>query len=428
MNPHTLDDLRRTLDAHAGDVHDDTARARTAAVRGRAAVVRRRRAAGAGAVAALALAGGLLLPQLGTDEPQPLGRTLVGKVAPATLQSLGYTYRFVEGTEVDRGDASVRLRPSDRPRLISWASEASDVTIETTLEGRRIPSSDVAFDDFVLVPAGERGTWTVRAASYDTALAVYELDPSVLPAGETVGDGLHFRQEVGDEQLVTAAALDEGEEVLTVTATVPENERMRVAEFCTGVPEDLWVNVSIDDDGAAASGGCSDDGFDPAHGNAQWLEARHLPEPGEEVEVRMWVSDEVDGEPLVHEGARLALGLYDVADPVAVVGGWQMAAVVEHEGHRWSYVDSAEVGAGESALVLRNRQGVPVLAVGTHERAGSSVTMKVIGGDQVTRNSAGLGGSSTLGTVQPGGTARVASRGPLGPRGSMGITFYARVD
>lgn len=429
----TLDDLRRTLDHHSHDVHDDAIHARTAAVRGRAVVVRRRRAAGVATAAALAVIGAVGLPQLASDTDSQLAdRTLIGQVAPATLQSLGYTYRFVEGVEEVDGNASVRLSSSDAPRLLSWASEADDVTLYSTVEGQEVSSEQTSFDDFTYVSPGESGRWAVRGGGEPTAIAVYELDEDVLPAGTTVGGDITFRQEVGAEQLVTAAALPEDEAVLTVTATVPENERMRVAEFCQGVSsdreEDLWVVVSVDGDGGVGSGGCDDDEFDPATGNSQWLEARHLPDAGKEVEIRMWVSRGVDGDPIALDGSRLALGLYDIADPAVVVGGWEMAPRIEHDGHVWSLVDSAEARAGERRVAYSNRTTAPLLAVGSHQRPGGRVTMRGAGGDGVSYSSGGRGGSGTIGVLPPGGSAQVTTRKPLGERGSLGLALYERID
>ncbi|GAA1477212.1 hypothetical protein GCM10009623_16580 [Nocardioides aestuarii] len=429
----TLDDLRRTLDHHAHDVHDDVVHSRTAAVRGRAVAVRRRRVAGVATAAALVVAGALVTPRLVSDtDPQLADRTLIGQVAPASMRSLGYTYRFVEGVEEADGNASVRLDASDTPRLLSWASAADDVTLYTAVEGQETPSERTAFDDFTYVSPGESGRWAVRGGGEPTAIAVYELDDDVLPAGTTVGRDITFRQEVGSEQLVAAGALSEGEAVLTVTATVPENQRMRVAEFCQGVPsdrdEDLWVVISVDGDGGVGSGGCDHDDFDPATGDAQFLEAPHLPAPGEQVEVRMWVARGVDGDPIAFEGSRLALGLYDVADPAVVVGGWDMAPHIEHEGHEWRFVDSAEATVGERRVAYTNTTDGLLLAVGSHHRTAGMVTMRGVGDDGVTRSSGGLGGSSTIGVLPPGGSAQVTTRKPLGERGSLGLALYERID
>jgi hypothetical protein len=427
----TLDDLRRTLDAHAGDVRDDVTHARTAAVRGRAAVVRRRRAAGVGAAAALAVVGALVGPTLVSDtDPQLAERTLIGEVAPATMQSLGYTYRFAEGVAEEDGDASIRLRPSDRPRLVTWASAADDVTVRSTQQGGRATSSRTDFDDFAYVHPQESGRWTVRAGGEPTAVAVYELDEEVTPAGTTVADDLTFRQTVGDEELLAAGALGADEVVLTVRATVPETERMRVAEFCAGVPTDgrFRVNLSVDGAGAVASGGCDLDAFDPATGDATWLEDRHLPEPGEQVEVRMWVARELEGGPIRLDGARLAIGLYEVAEPAAVVGGWETAGVVEHAGHVWALVGTREATAGDVRAVAVNEGTAPLLAIGSYERPGGVVRIMTSAGDGLERSSVSTGGSSTIGVLAPGETARMSTRTPLGPRGAMGIALYEQVD
>ncbi len=204
----TLNDLRSTLDAHAADIHDDASRARVLAVHGRARAVRRRRAVAVAAAVAVVAAVAVTPRMLGDAEPAPVERELIGKVAPATVTSLGYTYDFIEGVEDDR----IKLDASDEPRLLTWAVAGGpeDVLVDSRYSEGEVWSDGTDFDDFLVIHPGESGPWQIRrSGGAEVALAVYELTDA-RPAGYTV-DGITFREQIGPETLVDAVIGEVGD-------------------------------------------------------------------------------------------------------------------------------------------------------------------------------------------------------------------------
>lgn len=428
----SLQDLRDTLDTHAADVHDDVATAtRTAAVVTRARAVRRRRAATVAGAAALALAA-VLVPTLlpGGQEPVPSDRELIGRQAPETLTSYGYTYRFVRGVE-SAGDSPARLRLDDvtAPQLVTWASEADDVVVDVDVEGYGGPSAATDFDDFMMVPESARVR--LRAGGAPAALAVYELDVDEVPPGIT-RDGLTFREQVGSERLVDAAVGELGDPEITLEVEVPESERLRVAQFCEGVSleGDLWVSVSVDGDGALSSSGCDEEPFDPAVGNASWLEPRHLPEPGSTVSIRMWIArgPSGGGDPVVVDGARLAVAAYDVGRPAAVVAGWEMAPLYEHDGHLWSLVTTEEAPRGSGRAAYTNIAEGTRLVVASLSGAGRrTVSFREPRHGGIDRTETG-NGSGITGLLRPGDRATLTVQGQPEPTTRLGFAVYERAD
>jgi hypothetical protein len=419
----TLQDLRDTLVAHAANVHNDVATARVAAVEGRARVVRRRRAAGVGAAAILAVVAASTLSMLtGDRSPVPADRQLIGKVAPATLESLGFTYHFAEGVEGGERHATIRLRPSDEPRLVTWASTANEVGILGSADGFHLRSRATDFDDFVLVEAGSSSEWSVRANGADSAIAVYELGDE-RPAGLTV-DGMTFREQMAHQTLVDAVIGEVGDSDVTLEFTVPDGG-LRIPELCRGVPDGHWVNVEIGRRGALSSGGCSEppavDIGGPAASAAVYADGDF--EPGARLRARMWISRRVEGPPVDIPTARLGLGVYALAPPAQEAGTWDLPDRYEYAGHVWEWTGSAggslpgtvggsvpdDAGLARVALDLggdtRYRIRVDGEVVSTSSTVGESLEdLPVSGGDAIS--------------VQVLGDAR----------GSVTIAFYSRVD
>lgn len=420
----TLQDLRSTLDAHAASVHDDAALARTFAVHGRARAVRRRRFAAVAVAAAVAAVAATTVPLLSRgSSPVPADRLLIGKVAPATLTSLGYTYEFVKGVEGGEKHATIRLRASDEPRLVTWASEATDVGILGTAGGLHLRSSATDFDDFVYVAPGESGLWTIRARGAEAAIAVYGLTDAPVPGVSK--DGITFRQHVGGETLVDAVIGDLGDTDLTFDVTVPDGG-LRIAELCAGVPDGFVANVEADDNGLVSSGGCGEDTFDPGAGSSSFYDPGELGEVGETVSVRAWVSRQEGGDPVELATARFGFAVYAEAPPVTTVAGWDVPDEVEFEGHRWRYVGAETSTAGEDELVV-DREWTTATLVVSHVTGIKQGPGRVLVGETMTTGGGAFSGME--GVRRAGdGVFKIRVRRGLTDRTVLGVSLYERFE
>ncbi len=420
----TLQDLRSTLDAHAASVHDDAVLARTSAVHGRARAVRRRRVATLAVTAAATVVAVAAVPFLtGGPAPAPSDRQLIGKVAPATLTSLGYTYDFAKGVEGGEKHATIRLRASDEPRLVTWASDAADVGILGTWGGLHLRSSATDFDDFVYVAPGESGSLSIRAEGVASAIAVYEVTDEA-PDGIT-DDGITFRQQVGGDELVDAVIGAAGQTDLTFQVPLPAGG-LRVAELCAGAPDGFVANVEVDQRGVVSTGGCGDSTFDPGAGSGGWYDRGELGEPGTVVTVRTWVSREHGGEPVVLDDVRLGLAAYALAPRVTTVAGWRVPDVVEHNGHEWGFVGSASSAEGDDRLVVRRDWDEPTLLV-SHVRGLRQWDGEVMVGDGMTTGGGAFSGVEAV--FEPaGGPFVIDVRGGLTERTALGVSLYQRLD
>ena len=122
----TLSDLRSTLDEHAERVPDGEAVVRTAAVRHRVSVVRRRRrAVGAGASRSPSSSAPRSAWSADRSDASPSAPPVVlGVKAPETITSLGYTYRTRRlGESVRRPGSVERRRRRPAAALLSWTTD-----------------------------------------------------------------------------------------------------------------------------------------------------------------------------------------------------------------------------------------------------------------------------------------------------------------
>ena len=335
---HTLDDLRRTLDQHAEDVADPAAVARTSAVHHRvAAVRRRRRATGAGALALALLAGlaAVLVPRVATDS-LPAAPVVLGERAPTTMDSLGYTYR-TDGTSASGSRrVGVVVKPSDQPQLYSWAADqATEVKVHVP-GGEVWDSVYTHFGDFVVVPPGASGRLSVAAARGEVGIARYTLTDA--PAPGYTRNGVTYRDSVAGRNLLAAAVAAPG----STQASTPLQllgGRVVLAPLCTGVPSGYDVVVTVDGRRTIA-GDCSDpNAFDPA-GTGGYTQ--RLGPDGKTVTVRVLLTDGLHSTtPVTGDFAHLKLGV-GVYDEVGSYGPDQRMAgipvgnAVEHGGHLWT--------------------------------------------------------------------------------------------
>ena len=201
----TLSDLRSTLDEHAERVPDGEAVVRTAAVRHRVSVVRRRRrAVGAGGLSlALVLVGAASFVTAVTATPCRPHPRCSGCRRPTTMTSLGYTYRTDGTSETIAGAASVEVDGLAQPRLVSWTTDRPTTVRLELPDGEYWTSSASRFRDFVVIPPGPGGTLRVSAPEGRVGLATYDVTDAQ-PDGVT-RDGVTFRRTVADTPLLAAA-------------------------------------------------------------------------------------------------------------------------------------------------------------------------------------------------------------------------------
>jgi hypothetical protein len=416
-----IDELRRTLEQHATDVAESDVVSRTVGVHHRIDVVRRRRraAVATGAVAALAIAGGVaLLP--GSDDPDAAAqRTVVGVEAPARMTSLDYTYGFDRVVEGDGRTAVVELAPSDEPRLVSWATSGDNDEVTVRSDAGEVRASSPDFSDFVLVEPGSTEEVRVRADAGSVGLAVYELTDDA-PAGFTE-DGVTFRQHVEDRTLVDAAVGDLGDSDLSLEVSTPAGG-VAYSELCVGAPEGARLRVGRGADGHVESDCNAASRFDPG------VNASEFPNlPASDEPVRVWVVDE-QGNPIDDPNIRLGIGVYVVNPGNPSGAGQDVPGVVEQDGHRWRLekLHTTEVGATMSArLPADGPRLVTFLVSGDTDE----VTPLVDGEGTGFSYTNGSGGPASfgMGQLDPGSLVTIPLDGA--PAGlSAALAVYKRGD
>ncbi len=352
MNTQT--DLRHTLAEHAADLDSLATVERLGQVHGRIRAVRRRRRAGVAGVAAavVAIAGGaLLFPHADRVDPAADRQDLAGHTAPATMESLGYTYRFVRA--VEGGDAvRLRLGSSDTPQLVSWAAETGPVTLRSPFDldgdGAGPDRSDepaVDFSDFHLFYPGQQGVVSASGTG-PLALAVYEL---VSPAPGVTEQGVTYRERSNGRDLVDAQFAAPGRGSLEFTVMSPAGG-IDVSRYCSGAPSGYQVNVEVL--GQLQSWGACDDanGWDGGGGSVGT--DVDTADAGATLTARVWLTrgagrtlgnwaDAVD-----LPGVTLGLGVYTRPEAARTVAGYDLPTEVEYDGHVWAYADSSASGAG----------------------------------------------------------------------------------
>ena len=368
----TLDELRRTMDQHADDIHDDAVHVRALAVRRRGQQVRRQRRVGAGiatVAAAAAVVAVVALPAGHT--PQPADRTLLGMQAPGSLESLGYTYDFSHGIVGDADRAVVRLAASDQPRLLTWADKGVG-TIRVHTADDRVIASHGDFQDFTAIPPGQSGTWTITGTH--TAAAIYTLDATRPPDGATKA-GITFRQSVQDRDLVGAQIGDLGETSLRSSMRLPAG-RIAFASFCTGGDQRTWVHAELKDGSGSFGANCTSPVFDPG-GNA---ESEFAWKHDSTTQVRVWATEGENGPVVDDPDLRLGFGVYSMGKDTVDVAGFEVDQQVEYDGHVWSIPLPVESRPGDRVLRTSGPDlGVQYLVVATFSHTGGPVYTSLSG-------------------------------------------------
>lgn len=370
----TLKDLKDTLGQHADSVHDASAVARTAAVRGRARAVRRQRAVGVVAAAVLAVGGASalsLLPGNQQDAPQPAERPRVdGHRAPASIESFGSTYVFDEAN-TGRDSLTLDLAASDEPRLVSWAGESPLTVNSSSADGDRtgVPGD---FSEWTLVYPGTPQSITVDGRG-ELAIAVYDLQDRA--PGDYV-DGIAFPDVVDGEHRVGSAIGDAGRTDLSFEVTMPEHD-LSLREVCRTEARGLEAHVSINGE-HFTSGDCGPQRLTGlvSGGGAATPERTSLPSAGQSVTLRIWVTPRTNGSKPPQKALdsaevsdlRLGLGAYAGAAPVAQVPGWGVPPTYSYDGHVWEYVEHTTRDGGFSLRPAVKAPYLLVLFVGPEPR------------------------------------------------------------
>ncbi len=414
----SLSDLRTTLDEHAEHVLDGEAVVRSAAVRHRVAVVRRRRrvtVAGAACAVLLAGAAGLVVPRVDGDS-LPAAPTVLGVKAPTNQHSLGYTYRTDGSSETFAGSDSMDIESSSQPRLLSWTTERHTTVRITLPDATHWTSRLSRFRDFVVIPPQVSGKLRVSVDAGRVGLTTYDLTDAQ-PDGVT-RDGITFRRAVAGSPLLTAAIGAQGQNDVR-TSYLGIRGPVRVSVLCTGAPSDSTVHVSMGR--AESSTGCDGTTFDPG---ADVIGSNTPGRIGRAVPVRVWVTGPDGTTPLTSDDVRIGVGLYGPFGRARTDIG-PMDIDLEYGGHTWR-LDTVQHPPTPFIDLQPLAQATLIrVAMATHGDKPAGLTIRVTG---LPLEQSGFGGDG-VGISGPywvpaGAHAQVRRS----PAGALVVARYARAD
>ncbi len=429
----SLDDLRSTLDQHAGTVSSGVGTAgRTSAVHERVRVVRRRRRVGAaaGTAAVLAVVGGVALLPRDTDrEVAPTGPSELGIDLPQELESVGFTYEYA-GTATGDGQVSMRLPASDEPRLVTWGTaDGSDAVTVTDDDDPAVVHDAPDFTDWVLVEAGRKATVSVSQVDGESegkvVLAYYTLGDQ-RPSGVS-GEGLTYRSQTAEGVLLAAEVGISGQGEMELAATA-STRATRLHFSCTGLDDDNLVMHEESSTGTS-SGDVDCSGPLPVDGVTGEASA-FTTSPGDDVTTRFYVTRGEDG-PIVDD-PRLSFAAAIYALDAPVTSALRFAPTIEHGGHRWTLAGSEESTDGALSLAAPDDNGaVVVTALAKAEGAGEAEVALDLGGSRrniyVTRDATPI----VTELVGPGAQVSTALEGSTGDGDftvATALGFYTRAD
>ncbi len=422
-----IDDLRRTLETHADDVHDAAAYPRGAGVRQRIRATRRRRVAGATTASVVAVAALFaLVPTAPGTGPEPAGPTVFGVDLPVELESLGFTYDYDDHV---RGDQRVALalEGSDQPRLVSWGTSTDDDRVVVTVGDGGAPQTHDGpdFTDWTYLAPGDAVRVTAQVRTGAVSLAVYTLGDG-RPAGVTA-DGVTYRATRAGAPLLGAAVGEPGQAEVVVEPTARASD-VFYAYYCVGGPPRATLHI-VTADGEMSFGRCDDTvvPVDPAALGGIGQAAG----PRQDLTTRLLVTEGPDGPLVESDDLRVGLGLYAQPQDRDLGAGIGLPVRVEHDGHAWELARTASPGLGPDGAVapVPDLDG-PLLALIDYTRADESRIGYEVDGDGGDSTSF-VGGGTFTADLPPGagqvGLARLGGA-PIPDRAAVGFGFYVRAD
>jgi hypothetical protein len=419
----TIDDLRRTLDQHAGDVADPAAVARATAVHHRSVSVRRRRrAVVASGLAAVVLAGAAVVSWPRGSDALPAAPVVLGQQAPTSISSLGYTYRTDGHGESFGRNGSVKVSASSDPRLYSWTTDGGRSVSVTLPDGEVVHSDRQGFGDFVVLDPGAEGTLRISTPSGHVGLASYALTDAA-PSGYTKA-GVTYRASVAGSPLLAARVGELGQAVLHASYVSPGSV-YGISVMCAGLPHGYVLNVSMNGDGRTAGDSCDSDGsFDPGSHVGAVFSPTHA---GKRVRVRAWVTRGYDDPTPLASGAvpdlRIGVGVYGPIKQLHVART-DVPTVVEHHGHTW---DLAGTSVSTGAPIRVPAASVDRLAtMAWHTHGQTEVTFHVDSAQAPEGGRFGSGQAALPGAWTPAGSPIEASLDH--GTGTFVVATYRRAD
>lgn len=416
-----LHQLRQTLDRHAEALTDHEVAARPASVRRRVTVVRRRRRATAGAGLALTLLVGLGAVLGLRPGAAPVGPMALGRHAPLTMTSLGYTYRATGEVHTFTDGGALEVEAQDEPRLVGWTTDGADSVAFRLPDGRVLTSRARPFGDFVYLPPDQSGTLRVYAPGHRVALVDYDLSDAA-PPGVT-RDGATFRETVAGRRLLAAVIGDRGQGALTTSYVAPQGQ-VEVALLAENLPKGAWLHVLVDGRDRIMSRGDGTTSFDPGAGSQS---AFRVGTPGTTVPVRLVVTDGVaslapyDGD---LSKVRIGVGVYD-RGPSLRVAGQRFGAQLEQDGHTWEIAETRQSDGSPVRFDYASALDTPrLVGLGWHADSAMTTFRLTVDAQRVeTPSFGGRGSLSSSGYWVPAGAQHVRVAFTRGG-GPLGVVLY----
>ncbi|TIC82882.1 hypothetical protein [Nocardioides sp. GY 10127] len=459
MSP-TIDDLRRTLDAHSRDLdaHGDDVTARLSGVRHRVAAARRRRAAAGVTAAAVVLAGVVGLTTLRSPAPDDSTLPVAGQDVATSTTMPGGEYAYATSVSVDDMTSSggglldrtaeVVRAETDLPRasadravaLVATGLDGGTVTVTT---GDRPGLLRLVADGVSPVASIGDVRTTLRLVLRDVpadaqvSVVVYDRTDARVP-GTYSADGTAWFRDEAEGRTLEAATFSpaSGEAVATITYT-GSLSGSTIAEYCRSDVPHAWVRVEVDG-GYAIGGDCTDEAGDAFAGGVSYPDRR----ADVEHTVTIRVTEGRRGDVLGADEAVVGVAAYRDAPGAVRVGDDVATGSIEVDGREWTLERVLPVRGGAAARTAvvdladaTSARFVSVLLPDGRSRfrAVGSVSGRVASGHARTGDWGYQSTGASTSMLLPGETWRVSLTHEVTAPGAGGgtggaILVYAPVD